>query len=105
MGKIHFITLAIILSVSAHKPALASAQAAAPELPQLVTQLQDPATSEEASIKLKALAGSNVAARRSLTKELPELISKTSEDHSQYKVWLNSVRLAGELKIEESIPV
>lgn len=104
MGKINFIALTIILSLAAYKPALASAQAASRELPQLVTQLQDPATSDEASIQLKTLAGNDATARRSLTKELPELISKTADDHSQFKVWLNSVRLAGELKIEESIP-
>jgi HEAT repeat protein len=96
------IVLAIILSMAAHKSAFAQT---APELQQLVTQLHDPTTTDEASIQIKALAGSNAAARRSLTKELPEVISKTSEDHSQFKVWLNSVRLAGELKIEESIPV
>ena len=60
---------------------------------------------DEASIKLKALAANNADARRDLVKELPELISKASQDSSQYKVWINSVQLAGELKIEETIPV
>jgi hypothetical protein len=105
MGKLPLITVAIVLSVSVHDPALASAQAAAPELPQLITQLKNPGTSDEALTQLKTLAMSNASARRSLAKELPELISKTSQDRSQYSVWINSVRLAGELKIEESIPV
>jgi HEAT repeat protein len=104
MGKIHPIILTIVFSITAHRFAFASAQTA-PELQQLVTQLQEATTSDEASVQLKALAGSNANARRYLAKELPEIISKTSEDHSQYKVWLDSVRLAGELKIEESIPV
>jgi len=104
MGKIHPIILTIVFSVTAHKLVFASAQTA-PELQQLVTQLHDPATSDEASTQLKALAGSNADARRHLANELPGLISKSSQDPSQYKVWINSVQLAGELKIEQTIPV
>ena len=102
MGKITAIVLAIITSFTANSFAFGQT---APELPQLITQLHDPVTSDEASIKLKALAANNADARRDLVKELPELISKTSQDSSQYKVWINSVQLAGELKIEETISV
>jgi hypothetical protein len=82
-----------------------SAAQTAQEVQQRFAQLHNPTTSDEASVQLKALAGSNADAKVYLAKELPELISKTSEDRSQYKVWLNSVHLAGELKIEETIPV
>lgn len=95
MGKITPIFLAIITSFNANSFAFGQT---APELPQLITQLHDPVTSDEASIKLKALAANNADARRLLVTELPELISKTSQDSSRYIVWINSVQLAGELK-------
>lgn len=100
--RVFSIFLTIVLSANAGG---FSAAQTAQEVQQRFEQLHDSTTSDEASVQLKALAGSNVDARLYLAKELPELISKTSEDHSQFKVWLNSVHLAGELKIEETIPV
>ena len=102
MGRLFSIFVAIVLGANAHGY---SAAQTAQEVQQLFTQLHDAPTSDEASVQLKALAGNNADARLYLAKELPGLISKTSQDNSQFKVWFNSIRLAGELKIEESIPV
>jgi hypothetical protein len=73
MGKVTPIFLAIITSFTANSFAFGQT---APELPQLITQLHDPVTSDEASIKLKALAANNADARRVLVKELPESLSQ-----------------------------
>jgi hypothetical protein len=82
-----------------------SAAQTAQEVQQRVAQLQDATTSDEASVQLKALGGNNPDARLYLAKELPGLISKTSQNLSQDKIWSNCVHLAGELKIEETVPV
>lgn len=96
------IFLTIVLSANARG---FSAPQTAQEVQQRFAQLHDATTSDEASVQLKALAGNNADARLYLAKELPGLISKTSQDPSQDKVWLNCVHLAGELKIEKTIPV
>ena len=105
MVKLRSIALTVILCVIVQDRKQAFAQTPTPELTSLITQLQEPATSDKASTRIKALAGNDTEARLSLTKELPQLISKTSDDHSTFKVWVNSVHLAGDLKIEEAIPV
>lgn len=100
--RVFSIFLTIILGANARG---FSAAQNAQEVQQRFAQLRDATTSDEASVQLKILVGSNADARLYLAKELPGLISTTSQDPSQDKVWLNCVHLAGELKIEETIPV
>jgi hypothetical protein len=73
----------------------------AQEAQQLFTQLQDATTSDEAFVRLKAMAEHDKDARRYVAAQLPGLITNTS----QGDVWANSVRLAGELKVAETVPV
>ena len=100
--RLFSIFLTVVLSANARS---FSAGQTAQEVQQRFAQLHGPTTSDEASVQLEALAGNTPDARLYLAKELPDLISKTSQDLSQDKVWRNCVQMVGELKIEEAIPV
>lgn len=74
---------------------------------QLFAQLHDAKTTDEAFARLKVLAGSNPDARQYLVTTLPAAITK---DLSQGPIWqnpvsANSVRLAGDLRIAEAVPI
>ncbi|SRR5258708_1402718 len=90
--------VAVVLSASAHD--FGAAQPAQ-QVQQLFAQLQDATTSGEAFVHLKALAESSADARQYLAMNLPGLIAKTS----QAPVLRNSIRLAGNLRIAEAVPI
>ena len=104
MSTMRLVSICLTVILTANTRGFSAAQTAQ-EVQQRFAQLQDASTSDEASVQLKALAGNNPDARLYLAKELPGLISRTSQNLSQDKVWSNCVHLAGELKIEETIPV
>ncbi len=91
--------VAVVLSASAH--GFGAAQPAQ-EVQQLFTQLQNPATSGEASDHLKALAENSADARQYLATKLPGLLANTSQDPV---VLRDSIRLAGNLRIAETVPI
>lgn len=66
----------------------------------LLNQLNQPSTTDRAARRILAAASRESEARRYLTKKLPEIIERPQTD----AVWLNAVRLAGKLKINEAIP-
>jgi hypothetical protein len=55
---------------------------------------------DKAAEQLAVLANANTSARKYVSEHLPALIDKTSSG----EIWLNAVRLAGELKILEAVP-
>jgi HEAT repeat protein len=67
----------------------------------LFTELRNEKTSDAAAVQLLEDAKGNAEARRYLATQLPSLI-RTSE---RGEVWMNAVRLAGDLRIEEAAPV
>ncbi|WP_263358280.1 HEAT repeat domain-containing protein [Acidicapsa ligni] len=70
-------------------------------LQQIFTDLQSSATSDNAAAQLRKEAESDTETRRYVAAHLPSLI----KDSGPGSVWLNEVRLAGDLKISEAVPV
>jgi hypothetical protein len=68
---------------------------------QLLSQLQDAKTSEQAATRLRALAKEDTTVQKYVSEHLPKVI----ERHSVGLVWLNAVRLAGDLKIVSAVDV
>ena len=97
----HYIVSAIVTMVLTASAYGFSAAQPAQEVQQLFAQLQDAKTSNDAAVRLKVLAESSADAMQYLAMQLPQLITKTS----QSEVWLNSVRLAGDLRIAETVPI
>lgn len=102
MRQINSIVLAIIVSLSVRGVAFGQASK---ELQTQFARLQDRATSDDASVHLRALCHSNPNARRFLADRLPELIMQATPSAWYNPVWLNSVNLAGYLEITEAVPV
>ena len=95
-----FLAIVVILGVSSSSFSFVQP---AQNAEQLLVQLHDAKTTDDAYLRLKFLAESDVAARLYLVKKLPEIIT---EDLSMVPIWMNSVatnavRLAGDLKIAE----
>ena len=104
MRQISLAIVAVILSASAHSFGVAQP---AQDVEQVFAQLHDAKTTYAAYLRLKNLAENDTAARLYLVVKLPELIPA---DLSQKPIWMNpiaenSVRLAGDLKIAEAVPV
>lgn len=90
-----FSLLCSLLGVPVAKQNTASADVSA-----LVEKLKQPATTDDAVGEVRDLANNDLGARQYLIHNLPKLI----EDPPGRKVWINAVRLAGELKAVETIP-
>lgn len=70
------------------------------EVERLYAELQDESKTDTAVDQLKELAQNSLDARQYLAAHLPTLIASPSRG----PIWLNSVRLAGDLKISEAVP-
>lgn len=68
---------------------------------ELLGQLQTAETSDRAAEELLGLGKSNPDVRKMMAASLPQAIAKGPKDGN---VWLNSVKLAGALKINEAVP-
>ncbi len=71
------------------------------EVQTLFRELQDRKTTDKATDRLEELAKRDMSSRQYVAGHLPALIQKTSMG----PIWLNAVRLAGELKVTEAVPV
>lgn len=71
------------------------------EVKALLRELQDTESTGKATDRIEDLANKDVSARKYIATQLPALIEKNSIG----PVWLNAVRLAGDLKIVEAVPV
>jgi hypothetical protein len=94
--------VAIVLGANAHGY---SAAQTAQEVQQLFVQLQDAKTSNDAAVRLKVLAESSAEARQYLVNQLPGLITTSQPPIWENSVWRNSLRLAGDLRIVETVPI
>jgi HEAT repeat protein len=94
--------VAIVLSANAHGY---SAAQTAKEVQQLFVQLQDAKTSNDAAVRLKILAESSAEARQYLVDQLPGIITTSQPQIWENSVWRNSLRLVGDLKIVETVPI
>lgn len=63
------------------------------------SHLQNEGTAERAAKRLQAMAKSDPAVREYLSANLPAVV----ESHTRGTVWLNAVRLAGDLKIVSAV--
>ncbi len=66
----------------------------------LVAQLNQPSTTDHAAREILETAAQDPDARAYVAQHLPAMIDSQRTD----QVWLNAVRLAGQLKVTEAIP-
>jgi len=81
-------------------PCMCAAQQSSPS--DLFQRLQIDSSSDDAAARLLRDAKAGAETRAYLASHLPELIKKGPRNNA--RVWINEVRLAGELKISEAIP-
>jgi hypothetical protein len=98
------VVLSIVLGASAHCSSVAQPTR---DEQQLFAQLRNVKTTDAAYVHLKAIARSNPSVRQYLVTNLPASIP---DDLSQSLIWsnsvgANSVRLAGDLRIAEAVPI
>jgi len=94
------ISVEMLLAVIVSSPVFCTAQSSQ-DVQALFSELQTTATTDEAFPRLKAMAQNNTSARQYVAAQLPVVITKTSERDA----WQNLVKLAGDLKIAETVPV
>ena len=77
-----------------------------PDVQSLYTQLNQPANTNSAAQQLHDLAAKDSVVRDYMAQKLPAMISAgaTGDWHSVTLQWMNAVRLAGQLKLETTIP-
>jgi hypothetical protein len=66
----------------------------------LFVELCQPSTTDHAASEIARFARKDSGARQYIVERLPGILKRTEID----RVWLNAVRLAGELKAEQTIP-
>ena len=71
----------------------------------LLDQLQVPQTSQRATGELIKLGKSDPAVAKFLAARIPDLIRRYRLGEPQMQVWGNEVRVAGELKMIQAIPI
>ena len=77
---------------------MSSAQART-DIEQLIPELRNEEMSDQAALQILAIASHDQDARRIAAPALLEIIQK-----SHGRAWLNSIRLAGDLKIDQALP-
>ena len=70
------------------------------DMGKLLTALNQPDTTDEAAKTILDLAAKDPSVRPSLAQKLPLMIQKSATD----SVWVNAVRLSGELRLSEAVP-
>jgi HEAT repeat protein len=70
------------------------------DISRLVAQLNEPKTTDRASRRIVQVASKDLEARNYVINKLIEIIGKNSTD----QVWMNAVRLAGQLNAVEAVP-
>lgn len=78
----------------------------APEIQLLYAQLNEPPTTNSAAQRIHDLALKDATARDFMAEKLPAMISANAKGdwRSISSMWLNAVRLAGQLELETAIP-
>jgi len=71
-----------------------------PDVGELISRLNRPDSTDRAAKQIAEVATKDAKAREIVVKTLPEMIDKPETD----EVWLNAVRLAGQLKVQEAVP-
>ena len=71
-----------------------------PDIRTLLANLNQPTTTDHAARLILEVANKDSISREYVVQKLPEMIDKPKSD----EVWLNAVRLAGQLKAVETIP-
>ena len=94
--------VAIVLGANAY--GLSAAQTGQ-KVQQLFAQLQNAKTSNDAAARLKVLAENSAEARQYLVNQLPVLTANSQPQFWGNTVWRNSVGLAGDLRIVETVPI
>jgi len=102
------LALTAVLSYSLGSGIHPLAAQAQPTVSALFQQLQSNQTSSQAEAQLLQLGNSDVGAKRYLARHLPALIGKGPKGSPQVpypqQLWLDEVRLAGELRMVEAAP-
>ena len=96
MARPHCITICLAFGFLG---ALSQAQSL-PAIHILFTELNQPKTTDRAAQQILQIATKDSAAREYVTQRLPGMIDRPNTN----KVWLNAVRLAGQLRASEAIP-
>lgn len=99
MRRLPTTILAACMILSPHVDAFAQNYT---EAKQLFGELQDQMLTDQAAEKLRLTASRDADTRQYLALHLPTLISESSRG-SRGSIWINSIRLAGNLKISEAV--
>lgn len=92
-----FILMCIVLGI----PGAANRAQVIPQVRRLAAELSQPKTTDRALREIPDLVKNDAAGRQYVVQRLCELIRKRNTD----EVWLNAVRLAGQLRASETIPL